>query len=473
MNNSKQFLKYQPLLEWLAKHEAYISPKLYIASSGVAGDGIFSTFDIDELEVLAKIPRRIILSPRNSRFGDSLYTHFNESNRSDDINFDNRDQVGLVMLVITVILENITDSPWNAYLNTLDETCMPDSPLLWKDKTCLEGTSMLDVINTNLRVYKNQYDQLVRPYFYKHADLKQLCPKWNQYLETCVLVQSRCFYVNSYYGLSLIPFFDIFNHKSGPAIASLHCQESNDHKGDIKIEFISFQYIRKMSEIFNSFGNFAADELFTQYGFIDTACKVWRVDMTMIAYETNRNFYMEWIHKKRIINTQELLVTPTTYANDKSETLRSVMIRQPMDLYIITDHGPSYGLYLYLFFCIYKIKFQKCDMNIVMLTKYFNEIWAVFIAHKEGEKEKVVAQLSGFSFYCKAIEFLQMLCQKRISRFKNGGLTAEAYKTLLCDPTLKRENRSRLVLQIFYHELNLLEKSMQETIYLCTENFED
>lgn len=227
--------KIEAVLGWLEENAFWNSELLEVRSSRLGGTGVFwklgEKADPENDNLLLRIPKSNVLSPKNS-FLYSILMDYEPSEPT--IDFTN----GMHSIVLTFIYELSLEekSPWFAYLTSFDLDAETGLPLcLWgeSEKQALANTepdllNMLDytelvlfylecvkfarhnekyiqipsILQLNERevetvdVAKTHHDQLIR--FGKCAQA----------------VISRAFTVDKYYGLSLVPGADLFNHLS-------------------------------------------------------------------------------------------------------------------------------------------------------------------------------------------------------------------------------------------------------------------
>ncbi|CAO3620885.1 unnamed protein product [Cunninghamella blakesleeana] len=109
-----------------------------------------------------------------------------------------------------------TESPWYGYLQALPTH--EDLPIFWSDeeKLLFKGTEMEHAVYNDLQDLKDDYEEIVKPLLAKYPDIfneKEFT--FDQFQKVTTLVASRAFEVDAYHENAMVPFADIFNHKSG------------------------------------------------------------------------------------------------------------------------------------------------------------------------------------------------------------------------------------------------------------------
>ncbi|KAI9033684.1 hypothetical protein CLU79DRAFT_801776 [Phycomyces nitens] len=112
------------------------------------------------------------------------------------------------------------DSPWYGYLQALPAG--EDLPIFWsdEDKAWLKGTEMDDAVHNDLNDLKEDYEEIVKPLMAKYTYI--FTPKvveeffsFDKFCKISTLISSRSFEVDAYHENAMVPFADLFNHRSG------------------------------------------------------------------------------------------------------------------------------------------------------------------------------------------------------------------------------------------------------------------
>lgn len=159
-----------------------------------AGMHIRAERTLHQGEVIAKIPKDIVLSIRNTAIANVLQQY---------------EVGGLLGLALALMFENAqgTASPWYEYLSSLPEKV--DIPLLWLQIDCLDGTELGDRIKQDKIALKDDYDSIILPILQEpiFCPLEEYSFKKFQYASS--VVSSRAFYVDEYHQQSLVPLADM------------------------------------------------------------------------------------------------------------------------------------------------------------------------------------------------------------------------------------------------------------------------
>ena len=149
---------------------------------------------VEQPEVLAEVPKRLLLSPRNSELKHSL---------------SSLSPHAAAICALVHELAHPDRSFWRPYLRTLPPYGETSLPMFWSSRDAnqlLAGTELLDV----LREDANDHDSLLQ-------SLKQVLPSSDNLtlksLKSSIsLVSSRAFFVPDEHSECLVPIADLFNN---------------------------------------------------------------------------------------------------------------------------------------------------------------------------------------------------------------------------------------------------------------------
>ncbi|KAJ2853386.1 hypothetical protein J3B02_003167, partial [Coemansia erecta] len=216
VNSSSCTEKLQVLLQWFEENKItfnqeaieVVEHKPTKRSSNIVspeGFGIVARRNLQHEEPLVVIPKTAIISAATSALANIFY---------------DEDLAGSLALCIAVMYEMSLgkQSPWYGYLQSLPENA--DIPVLWdaQARKWLDGTDVakwLERDDASLRDDFKSLQKLVADYpriFVSQNDID-----WNSFtcfLNVTSLVSSRAFSVDIFRGNSMVPFADIFNHKT-------------------------------------------------------------------------------------------------------------------------------------------------------------------------------------------------------------------------------------------------------------------
>ncbi|KAJ2787874.1 hypothetical protein GGI15_000382 [Coemansia interrupta] len=169
------------------------------------GFGIVARRDLEDEEPLVVIPKTAIISAATSALANI---------------FHDEELGGSLALCIAVMYEMSLGelSPWYGYLQSLPVNT--DIPLLWNEQArqWLRGTDVAGLIERDEQNLKDDFaslQDLVSEY--PHVFISQNGVDWASrscFLNVASLVSSRAFSVDIHRGNSMVPFADIFNHKT-------------------------------------------------------------------------------------------------------------------------------------------------------------------------------------------------------------------------------------------------------------------
>ncbi|KAI8092490.1 uncharacterized protein BX664DRAFT_276778 [Halteromyces radiatus] len=165
--------------------------------------GVYALKNLPSKKTVVKIPKENILSIRTTGIANIL---------------DDESIEGGCSLALAVLYEMYQgkDSPWYGYLQSLP-VC-EDLPIFWSDteKSYFKGTEMEHAVENDLQDLKDDYEDIVKPLLVKYPDVFPTEHfTFEQFQKVTTLVASRAFEVDAYHENAMVPFADIFNHRSG------------------------------------------------------------------------------------------------------------------------------------------------------------------------------------------------------------------------------------------------------------------
>ncbi|PVV05152.1 hypothetical protein BB560_000330 [Smittium megazygosporum] len=190
--------------------------------------GVLAKKNIPEEKIVVRIPKTAVISAKNS----PLANLFEDENIS-----------GELALCITLIFEASLgkSSAYWGYLQSLPHSI--DTPLLWQSDSqeYLVGTEAGRLLSLDLEKLSRQFETFLYlvnkyPYVFNSEKIsKLLSPSgsdflplnrpnaFSGFLHFFGLVTSRAFHVDDYLGNCMVPFADLFNHKSGNEDVHVFC----------------------------------------------------------------------------------------------------------------------------------------------------------------------------------------------------------------------------------------------------------
>ncbi|CAE6454752.1 unnamed protein product [Rhizoctonia solani] len=206
----------QALIDWCYQHQVALSNITIIdrpaeSPADIFGITVLADSNLDNLDVVAKIPKSSILSRRTSQ----LLSDIPDSDT-------NSDDVMELTLVLAYELSLGEKSIWAGYLQSLpheqvtvaalwDENEDKDSQYaaMWLQETETARVILeLGAGHTASQSISGYYNRVACPIFYqagRKVTLSDFRRAWS-------LVSSRSFRVDSYHGLAMVPIADAFNH---------------------------------------------------------------------------------------------------------------------------------------------------------------------------------------------------------------------------------------------------------------------
>ena len=266
---------------------------------GASGDSAFCVRAQRKLrkgEEICSIPKKLCLTPVTSGASELLLEE---------------GVGGTLAVVFAVMYEQArgTDSPWHGYLKTL-----PDSeplPIFWspEDVELLAGTELEEMLETDLNLMRQDYDESIKPILARHPELDMASLDFQAFRRAASLVASRAFYVDSAHGEGMVPLADMFNHRTGKEHVHF-CAESDSESEDSEEEeqgdgerqkksehgqeqdkeskeFLTMVVVKdaeKGEELFNTFGMHGNAALLHKYGFAepDNCLNTVKIDAEML-----------------------------------------------------------------------------------------------------------------------------------------------------------------------------------------------
>ncbi|KAJ2663173.1 hypothetical protein IWW48_001494 [Coemansia sp. RSA 1200] len=180
------------------------------------GYGVIARRDLRDGEPLVVIPKSAVLSAATSALASLLF----------------EEQIGDTLALHMTIMYEMSQgrqSPWYGYLQSLPECA--DVPLLWdvESRKWLRGTDALRMAEKDEAGLKRDFGRLQdvvarNPLIF----ISQNDIAWDDYkcfLRIASLASSRAFLVDVHRGSSMVPFADIFNHKTNSENVHIESEE--------------------------------------------------------------------------------------------------------------------------------------------------------------------------------------------------------------------------------------------------------
>ncbi|KAK9380397.1 uncharacterized protein V2V93DRAFT_370569 [Kockiozyma suomiensis] len=201
---------------FLLANEIDVSPKLGFTYSPARGYHVLLSSKLKKAirsgTVLVRIPKSAVLCGSTSVLCNLL---------SDE-------QLGTTAgLVLSYLVERAMGkrSPWFAYLSMLP-TCEDSCLRFWSlsEREWITGTDAIDLLRAADTDLREMYDEVAAPFFQENeAVLRSLIGddssfEWKvftsqkTFYEAASVVAARCFEVDTFIGLGLVPVADLFNH---------------------------------------------------------------------------------------------------------------------------------------------------------------------------------------------------------------------------------------------------------------------
>ncbi|SCV68016.1 BQ2448_137 [Microbotryum intermedium] len=306
--------------EFLSVLRAWLHPNLVIRPAVLLGDthviededtiqaagvSVQSRGTINIGDTVARIPKRCVLSHRNSHLSIPKW----------DSSFELSPTLRLVLIVLYEI-ERGPQSKWYGYLESLPLETVPVG-VLWtgEAKRWARGSEVERVVN-GLGL-----DQASLEMWWISLPSELLDsignPSREIFFRTYSLVSSRAFMVDAYHTVALVPLFDLFNHSDTPHVHAEaehwvcstcgsfeecpHDDEMDTESEDKPrlsssptsdavvadetetYELVSLLPIEPNEEIFNTYGDFGNAQLVAMYGFLIDGNQFDRIHFDLVS----------------------------------------------------------------------------------------------------------------------------------------------------------------------------------------------
>ncbi|KAI3643091.1 hypothetical protein MP228_012646 [Amoeboaphelidium protococcarum] len=265
----------EALFQWFKQNGVWYDSEAIEVIQNNDQCGVFARRDLNENEVVCKINKYAVISPKTSE----LRRVFN----TEDIH-------GVIRLAAVLMYEFSLGelSRYYAYLQSLPQM-EANLPILWTQdfiaqygqqyKLALDALQCSELNDNKLQGERQSllqdYEQIVEPLFRKYPKYFK-CRKYfnfQQFVRCSSLVSSRCFYVDDYLQDCMVPMADLFNHKSGSE--NVHLETENvrlskvyNHNSN-QIDMRIVRPVQKGCEVFNTYGDKDNVQLFCNYGFTE------------------------------------------------------------------------------------------------------------------------------------------------------------------------------------------------------------
>ncbi|KAK6923634.1 SET domain [Dillenia turbinata] len=205
---------------WMKSQGIDVSDALHLTDTEAEGISVRALCDLNEGDLVATIPKQSCLTMKTSAARPLI-----ESAGLD----------GALGLSFAVMYERSLgeQSQWAGYLQLLPEfECLP---LLWSPfeiDTLLSGTELHKIVKEDKGHIKEDWKACIMP-LVGSADL-HLDSRYfgvEQYFAAKSLVASRSFEIDDFHGFGMVPFADLFNHRTGDEDVHFTCISSHDDNG--------------------------------------------------------------------------------------------------------------------------------------------------------------------------------------------------------------------------------------------------
>ncbi|KAJ3281287.1 hypothetical protein HDU79_010864 [Rhizoclosmatium sp. JEL0117] len=167
--------------------------------------------------IIGTVPKTACLSARNSGI----------SNLIEEAGFTGTLALSIALLFERSQLHQGNGTPWSSYIASLPTHAQ--TPLFWD----AESTKLLSPTDLTIEEDKScldsDFDEHVFPFIESHPIVfpRRSAGVWREeFMECITIVTSRAFLVDAFHGEALVPFADLFNHKSGAE--TIHINSGGD-----------------------------------------------------------------------------------------------------------------------------------------------------------------------------------------------------------------------------------------------------
>lgn len=176
---------------------------IQLRESKLGGTGVFANKHLNEGDVIMRIPKESVLSPKTCAAANIISEFQNKLEPQD-------------LLVACYLFEKSqgSESPWHQFIDIAENATQPDVFLLWtpEEQKMLKNTN-LDVWQVpQLEKFQETYNETL-PLFEKLTIVPSFkIPTFDEYLRTSLIISSRAFDVDNYHKIALVPGACFFNH---------------------------------------------------------------------------------------------------------------------------------------------------------------------------------------------------------------------------------------------------------------------
>lgn len=183
-----------------ANNVLFDSQLVEIRSSGLS-HSIHAVKALKEGDVLCSIPKEAILSVRTTAIADII---------------EQEEIGGIIGLSVAVMYEQSLGvaSPFHAYIASLPS--VQSIPYFWNqaDVSELAGTDLANELVDLESDLQDDYRTIISPLLEKYPQLNPESMQFTHFMKVVSWCTSRAFDVDAYHNESLVPFADLFNHKT-------------------------------------------------------------------------------------------------------------------------------------------------------------------------------------------------------------------------------------------------------------------
>lgn len=188
--------------------EVELSPAVELRPSPLGGLGVFASQPINVDDILLKVPKDSVLSPRTCA-ASQFFDDFEQNNDSFYV------QQELLMAAYLFEKSQGEESPWYRFIKIIERGQVPDVYMLWtpEEQDLLEGTNIDSwEFFPDLEVLGESY-QAMMPLFQAMCVVPSFSvPTFDEFIKVALIVASRAFDVDNYHELALVPGACFFNH---------------------------------------------------------------------------------------------------------------------------------------------------------------------------------------------------------------------------------------------------------------------
>ncbi|OLL21860.1 Ribosomal lysine N-methyltransferase 3 [Neolecta irregularis DAH-3] len=451
-------------ISWLQRNKIFIHPQIKLVQDDENNKriSVYATVTPPELnQIILKIPKSLVLCPRNSDIAYLLDSF--------------KIKKEIVRLCLTFMYEKARgrESFWSEYVDVLPD--FERIPRLWRDqeKELLKGTEVAAIRGLDETDLLKTWEKFIQPVF-NSCRLFSNTALFNYtfFIKCMSVVYSRCFEIDEYRPLALVPFADLLNHTCFEETVhfvtcfdvcgecgrlSCHCNDkkhgsddpciNDDTDLDDPCEMVVVTRVEPHSEILNTYGDLGNDVLVSRYGFAipDNPHDTVSILPADIFSQINGDRKSLWTRHGNNIITAVVKDFPSLLPTNTQEF--------PLNdrLNIKFNGEPSFELVCLLF--LSTVEYSCSGTDYTPLTKTMRSFIQIYLDIRSSTVPPLCRPIlhSAFKKLLKCLD-------DRGSRYLDTSLTWHDYDYLLVNASFTLDYNKRIAFTVLRNEKKILEK---------------